>query len=132
MTLKRVVEEAINNFNDPEKRDIYINTYDDACIIYGFPEGFEGKEGLKQFYNMLWQAFPDLRVNVEDMIEEDDKIAVRFTTSGTHKGEFLGLKPTDKQISFDSITILKFTNNKIVERWQCTNEIAMLKQLGVI
>jgi steroid delta-isomerase-like uncharacterized protein len=132
MTLKGVVEGAINNFNIPEKRYIYINTYDDACIIHGFPEGFNGKEGLKQFYSMLWQAFPDLRVSIDDMIEEDDKVSVRFTTSGTHKGEFLGLKPTDKQISFDSITILKFANNKIVERWQCTNEIAMLKQLGVI
>ena len=67
---------------------------------------------------MFSAAFPDLQVAVHDIIAEHDKVVVRATFSGTHKGEFMGIAPTDQEITVKSIGIARLSKGKIVQRWE--------------
>jgi predicted ester cyclase len=69
---------------------------------------FQKKEGFKQFIYLLWKGFPDIRITFEDIIVEGNKVACRYNLAGTHKDEFMDIKPTDKQLSqrYNSIFFL--------------------------
>jgi steroid delta-isomerase-like uncharacterized protein len=89
------------------------------------------RESVKAFFGMLRTAFPDLKFAIEDVIEEGDKIVVRATMSGTHKGEFMGIPATGKSMSVNAIDIVRFAGGKVVEHWGITDSAAMMEQLGV-
>lgn len=63
------------------------------------------------------KAFPDMQVEVLDLIEEDNKVTIRVQFTGTHSGEIYNVKATDKRISFEAIEIFRLENGKIVESW---------------
>jgi steroid delta-isomerase-like uncharacterized protein len=77
-------------------------------------------------------AFPDFQVTIEDQIAEGDKVATRVTFRGTHKGEFRGVPPTDKQVSYSGIAIDRIAGGKVVEMWHEADTLGMLQQLGVV
>ncbi|MDQ3923652.1 MAG: ester cyclase [Actinomycetota bacterium] len=91
-----------------------------------------GPEGVKGVVTMFRSAMPDLRVVIEDMIAEDDKVAVRYTLEGTHEGELFGIPPTGEQLSIKSITVERVSDGKIRDHWRITDELGMMQQLGVI
>ena len=91
-----------------------------------------GREGVKLMFTMFRGAFPDLNATVDDIIAEDDKVAARSTWSGTHQGEFMGIPPTGKRVSFGVIDIFRVANGVVVEHWGQTDEMGMLQQLGVV
>jgi len=91
-----------------------------------------GPEGVKQEFSMLRAAFPDLHVTVEDMVAEGDKVVSRLTMRGTHKGEFMGIAPTGKQITVAVIDILRIVGGKIVEHWNIVDNLGMMQQLSVV
>jgi predicted ester cyclase len=91
-----------------------------------------GPEGVKEVVSMFHSAMPGLRVVVEDMIAEGDKVATRYALEGTHRGELFGAAPTGKQLSIKSITVERVSEGKIVEHWRNTDEVGMMRQLGVI
>ena len=91
-----------------------------------------GLEGLKQFISSMHTVLYGLQNDVEDMVAEGDKIAARLRISGTHQGEFLGIAPTGKQVTFTGIDILRIAEGKVVEHWGNVDELGMLQQLGAI
>ena len=97
-----------------------------------FPGIPPGREGVKEFFSMFRSAFPDLQFAVEDMVAEGDKVAARITIRGTHKGPFLDIAPTGKQITVDAIDIFRFASGKIVDHWGVTDQMSMMQQLGAI
>ncbi len=78
------------------------------------------------------QAFPDVRITVEEMIAEDDRIAFRSTMRGTHQGELLGLAPTGKQVEFSLLDVIRIENGKFVEQWGGPDIYDLLRQLGAV
>ena len=74
-------------------------------------------------------AFPDVTITVEDMIAEDDRIVFRSVMTGTHLGEFLGIAPTGRQVTFSLLDILRIENGKIVEQWGGPDVYDLVKQL---
>ena len=90
------------------------------------------REGLKQYVTMLRSAFPDLHGTIEDQIAEGDKVVLRMTFRGTHRGKLMGIPPTGKELAVIAIGIFRFAGGKIVERWAITDELGMMQQLGVI
>jgi len=90
------------------------------------------REGLKQFISNLHAAFPDIKTTIEDLIAEGNKITVRVTVRGTHTGDFLSISPTGKKVKVAGISIFRFNNGKVVERWNLTDELLLLQQIGVI
>ena len=91
-----------------------------------------GAEGVKQLFAGRRMAFPDMRVTVEDLVAEGDKVVLRSTVTGTHKGEFMGIPPTGNSFSFGNIAIFRIEDGKIVERWGEADVMGMMQQLGVI
>jgi steroid delta-isomerase-like uncharacterized protein len=96
------------------------------------PDQGPGPEGFKRFFRTLRSAFPDLHITPEHVDATDDDIALAYTITGTHQGDFLGVAPTGKQISARGLQIARFEEGKIVERWGSSDELGILKQLGVM
>src|SRR5947209_9301219 len=84
----------------------------------GSPPGLPpGPEGFKQFASVYFTAFPDLRITIDDLVAEGDKVVTRWTTRATHKGDLMGIPPTSKQVTITGITIDRIDGGKIVETW---------------
>lgn len=95
--------------------------------------GFDDdREGLKESTAVLHEAFAEVDNTAEEMVAEDDKVAVRVTTDlGTHEGEFMGIPPTGEEASYDAIGILRIEDDMIIERWAQSDTEAFMEQLGV-
>ena len=91
-----------------------------------------GPEGLKQLMNMAFKGFPDFHETIEDIIAEGDKVWVRITFSGTHKGEFMGIAPTGKKVTTEMVDIFRIVNGKLVEYRDVNNNLDFFKKLGVL
>jgi len=98
----------------------------------GIPDQPEGPEGVRAVVDMFRSGMPDLRVVIEDMIAEGDKVAVRYTLEGTHEGELFGVPPTGQRLSIKSISVERVSDGKIREHWRITDTLDMMQQLGVI
>lgn len=97
------------------------------------PPGFApGRDGLKQWVTALRAAFPDFRYRIDDMIAEGDKLAVRVTARGTHQGEFLGIPPTGRRVSWTEMHMPRIVGGKHVEHWANVDQLGLLRQLGAI
>ena len=98
-------------------------------IMPGIPHGLEG---AKTAHRIMLAGFPDYQTIIEDMIAEGDKVAVRIKMTGTNTGEFMGIPPTGKQVSFTGIYIVRIANAKIIEHWGEEDSVSLLQQLGVL
>ncbi len=89
-----------------------------------------GIEGYKQFVDRYMNAFPDVHMTVEDEIVAGDTVVVRWTVTGTHRGELPGLPPTEKSISLTGISIARLRDGKLVESWNNWDALGMMQQLS--
>lgn len=80
----------------------------------------------------LRKAFPDIRYTVEDLIEEGDRVAIRWTWTGTHQGPFLGFAPSEKRISASGMALYQLRDGKIARQWLETNRLGFLQQIGAL
>ncbi len=91
-----------------------------------------GPEGYIKFFTMMRTAFPDLKIEVEQLVADGDKVAFAYMITGTHEGVFMEeVEPTGKTIKARGMQISKFENGKMTERWGSSDELGILKQLGV-
>ena len=98
----------------------------------GGGEETHGLKDYKQSISELFSAFPDIHFTLDDMVVEGDKAAVRFTFSGTHKGEFKGILPTGKKWTMWGIYIDRIVGGKFVESWVRYDTLGWMQQLGLI
>ena len=95
------------------------------------PNQGPGPQGYIDFFTMMRNAFPDMKVDVETMVAAEDKVAFAYTLTGSHKGDFMGVSATGKSIKARGMQISRFENGKMVERWGSSDELGILKQIGV-
>ena len=88
--------------------------------------------GFKQAMPMFRSAFPDLRIDLEDLIAEREKVAIRITNRGTHRGELMGIPPTGKAIAVSEMHLYRITDREVVERWGEWDALGLMQQLGAI
>ncbi len=89
------------------------------------------KAGIRQWFTVVRTAFPDLRLIQEDVVAEGDKVFIRARMTGTHRGEFMGIPATGKQIDVPFADIIRVAGGQAVEHWGITDTGAMMQQLGV-
>jgi predicted ester cyclase len=99
--------------------------------------GPELRKGAAVSARAAKQALPDVKVHLEDMVAEGDKVVARWTATGTHKGAhqdpfFGSVKGTGKSLNVTGITILRFEDGHVVETWGLTDELGAVKQLGLV
>ena len=92
----------------------------------------EGSKGYKQFVEIYLTAFPDVRFTINDQIADGDKVATRWTGTGTHNGALMGIAPTGKRSTVTGITIDRYENGKAIESWTNYDTLGMFQQLGVV
>ncbi|GAB2806773.1 ester cyclase [Streptomyces chlorus] len=96
------------------------------------PGQVPGPEGYKAMFGELRAAFPDLHVEVEHLVATDDELAFAYTITGTHLGTLMGQPATGKKVSYRGMQISRFdSDGKLVERWGSSDELGMLRQLGL-
>ena len=130
--IKIILEQALEHLNNIQDRTPYFDLYDDTSLVtHGLPPNLpSNKEGLKTLYTDLWKAFPDFNLVLDDLIVEGNKTAVRFTMTGTHKGKFMGIPPSNKPIRIEGMSIFAFRGSKCVERWELIDMLSMIEQLS--
>jgi steroid delta-isomerase-like uncharacterized protein len=96
-----------------------------------FPALTSGADNLKRHIEMCRIGFPDIRFSIDDTIAERNEVVQHWTTRGTHKGEFLGLAPTNRTATVSGTSIHRIEGGKIVEQWSDWNLMTLMEQLGV-
>ena len=91
-----------------------------------------GPEVFKDTLLAFRQGFPDLNFTIEDMIAEGDRVAVRFTVRGTHRGDFQGVPPTGRPVQFSGISIYRVAGGKMVEDRSEIDQVSLMQQLGLM
>ncbi len=88
------------------------------------------RETPRQMFKMMLSAFPDFRAEIQDMIEEGDKVVVRSVFSGTHEGEFMGMPATGNRFEIGVIDIMQFRDGKAIAHWGVMDSATMAEQLA--
>jgi len=125
----RLIEEAYNKGNLAGVDGVVASNF-----LFRSP-GMEvkGLESYKQqIITGMRTAFPDLYFATDDMVAEGDKIAIHYTMTATHKGEFMGIPATGKKVNVSGISIVHFKDGKMVESWGNMDDLGMMQQLGVL
>jgi steroid delta-isomerase-like uncharacterized protein len=127
---RRVADDIVNPGNVDAVDEIYAPDY----VLHdpSTPEDVHGVEGIREFYETVFNAFPDTEISIEELIAEGDKVVTRWTSRGTHQGEFMGLPPSGKRVEVAGVTISRIEGGKIVEDWEFTDALGMMQQLGAI
>jgi steroid delta-isomerase-like uncharacterized protein len=127
--VRRVVEEAWNRGNLEVVDEIFAPDYTEHNLRPGQEPGIEAYKGR---VSMMRAAFPDLVCDVQDLIAEADRIALRYTLRGRHDGELAGIPASGQRMSSDGMVFARFQEGRIVERWQVHDDLALLQQIGAL
>jgi steroid delta-isomerase-like uncharacterized protein len=110
----------------------YLEVYDDGIRLHGLsPEPLD-KQAVRPFYESLFAAFPDNHLELHETFSAGDRLTTRFTLTGRHDGDFMGIPATGRRIALPGITILHFRDGVCVERWVCSDMLGLLVQLGAV
>lgn len=114
-------------------------TIDELFAAHGIGYGLgdtdvptRGPAEFKLFANNLRGAIPDIRMTIEDIMAEGDKVTVRITVEGTHKGGQLGVAPTGRRIRIAGVVLVRIANGQIFEGWNSWDQLGLLRQIGAL
>jgi steroid delta-isomerase-like uncharacterized protein len=126
-----LLERCIARFNDPAQRMGYLDLYAVDAVVHGYgPEGLHGLPAVAGFYSGIWEAFPDVAVHIDEVIEDGDRMAARFRMTGTHTGPFMGLPPSGRPFTVHGQTFLRFAEGRVAERWAVADFLGLMAQIG--
>ena len=124
--MRRFIGEVINNGDFSVLDELVQPNY-----VYRSPDQeLDGPEALKGLLAAYRTAFPDLHIEIEEMVSAGNKTVISFTLSGTHEGDLMGIAASGRQVKVSGMILSHFENGKIVEEWESYNEMEMMQQLG--
>lgn len=127
------LEHARQAFNAGDIERYITTLYAPDVTAYFLPPGLpQGHAGLRMFYGMFNQGFPDAQLTFDEIVSAGDRLAVRFHLDLTHTGEFNGIPATGRRATFAGTTIARVVDGKVVERWSESDFFGLLQQLGAI
>ena len=91
-----------------------------------------GIDQLSQFIQTFRSSFPDLNLQIDDLVATDNRSCTAFTLRGTHKEDFMGISATNKTVEIRGIVMSRIENDKIVEEWEILDNLSFFQQLGVV
>ena len=127
--MRRMEEELFDNRNLDALDEFIAAEY----ALRTAPEGTPaGRDAVRDSIAMYLGAFPDLRISIDELLAVDDKVVGRFTFTGTHEGELMGLAPTGRRIVVRQIAIYRIEGGRVVEEWEVSDQLGLMQQLGAI
>jgi len=130
LVARRIGEEIFNQGNLSMADELIAPN----AIDHNEPPGTNCREHFKRVATMLRDAFPDLNMHIEDMIVDEEKVAVRITITGTHtgRGAFFGIPPSGKRFQVQQMRFARFANGQMTDSWAVIDQLAWMQQLGAI
>jgi len=127
--IRRLIEEVYNAGNLDVVDELVAP---DVLNHPAVPQHQHGIDGFKHVIEWVRDIGPDTHYDVDDIISEGDKVAVRMTVSGTHTGTLRGIPPTGKRFSVDYVHWFRLAEGKVAELWAVRDDLTRLQQLGLI
>jgi steroid delta-isomerase-like uncharacterized protein len=127
--VQRFIDEVLNQGKLETADEIVAENFVELDPL---PGQRQGREGLKEIVAMLRTAFPDMHWSVDETIAAGEKVVTRFTWTGTHKGEFLGIPATGRPVSVKGVVIDRIVGGKMTDSRILMDNFGMMQQLGVI
>lgn len=126
----RLIEEIWNNRRLEVVDELLASTFTNHDP--NTPDLGTGPEMYKKLVNLYVTAFPDLRFKIEETVSDDDKVVIRWKSSGTHKGDLRGIAATNKAMTVEGVTIIHIANGKISDHHASWDALGMMQQLGIV
>jgi predicted ester cyclase len=126
---RRFINEVMNGKKVRLVGDLLAPNFVDHNLM---PGQTPGAKGMEELMTTFFAAFPDLHASLDLLIAEGDLVVGRMTTTGTHRGEFMGIPATGKRVKMTEIHIVRIANGKAVEHWGNSDDVGLMQQLGVI
>jgi steroid delta-isomerase-like uncharacterized protein len=126
---QRYVEEVFTRRNLAALDDLLHPDY-----VWHGPGGEEvrGAQGARQMMEMYLGAFPDLEMNIDDIVAEGDRVVLRWTGRGTHKGPLAGAAPSGRAVSVSGIVITRVQDGRMAEDWEQFDQLGLFQQIGLV
>jgi steroid delta-isomerase-like uncharacterized protein len=124
-TLRR----AVRHWNAGELES-YLEMYSEEVVLHGYGSEPIGKRDAAKFYAEMMDAFPASQVQLDDLIDVGDRLVIRYTQTGRHLGEFMGIPPTGRGFSMAGICIDRHFDGRVVERYSVADIAPVFEQLG--
>jgi steroid delta-isomerase-like uncharacterized protein len=126
---RRFLEEVINQNRMDRADDLVLENFVDLDPL---PGQRQGREGLKEVLGMMRAAFPDMHWVAEEMVAEGDTVVTRFTWTGTHRGEFLGVPATGRSVVVKGVVMDQLADGKMSKSRILMDSLGMMQQLGAV
>ena len=125
--VQRFLDEAWNHKNPDIAYELLAPDY----TYHGSGQA-AGPGGARQLITLFAEAFPDATSTIDNIVAEDDQVAVRWTTHATHQGDFGGLPATGRRVVMTGMEFFRLVDGRVVERWSNSDTLGLLQQLGVV
>ena len=129
---KAIVRELFEELNRGNLSLVYDLFATNVVFYNAGTDHFGDLDGFKQFQSEIRTGFPDLRFTIDNVIAEDDRVSYRYILLGTHRGEYMGVPATGKQVTMTGMGILRIARGKIAEGWFVPDLLGLLQQLGAL
>jgi len=129
--VKGFLEAASNIQGDLEKINTMVNTYISPEFVHHSSYDVN-LDQIKLAWQMAYTAFPDMKHEIHDIIAEGEKVVVRFTTTGTHKGYLGNIPPSNNKFSYSTTETCRVSSGKIQEVWASSDFLTLYQQIGVL
>lgn len=129
--VRRFVEEVWNKGNLNVADEVLAPDYIEYPSVPDTPAKPVGPDGMKKFVMMFRQAFPDMVFSIDQIVAEEDRVAVQILGRGSHQGEMMGLAPTHRRVTVSGVAIHHLLDEKIVKTYQVVDRLSLREQLGV-
>ncbi len=127
---RRIYDDLVGGDNVDELIDELMS--DDFVEHEAFPGMTADREGQRQFFHMMRQAFPDMSAEIRELIAEGSKVVARVRFTGTHRGEFAGIPSTGKAVDFDVIDVFAWRDGQATDHWGVSDTLTLMTQIGAL
>jgi steroid delta-isomerase-like uncharacterized protein len=128
--IHRWFDEVWNNGNEAVIDELLDADAEPTDLMHADAEGLRGPDAFRPFYHMVRHAFPDLHIKIEDMVAEDDRVAVRCSMRGTHAGDGMGMPATQRPVAISGMFMCRIKDSRIVEAWNNVDMMSLFQQIG--
>lgn len=125
--VRRFFDEVVSNGNLGVVDELCSPDYRVHATLSG-PDAID-RDQVKELVRSFRSSFPDAQITIEDIVAEGDLVAARLREEGTHAGEFKGIRPTGRRVTYGSMTFLRIVDGKIVDHWGLLDMTSLLQQL---
>ena len=126
---QRLIDELLNGNNQDAFDELFAADFVEHELPPGVPQG---REGTRQLFSMLHDAFPDIHADIKETVAQDDKVAIFMTWHGTNTGPFMGIPPTGRRVEWQVFDLVRVADGKLAEHWGLMDQLGLLQQLGAL